>query len=574
VSVPRSFAIAKATQTISFAEPAGQIFVPGLTVPLAASATSGLPVTLTSTTAAVCTVSGANASILSAGTCTITADQAGNGGFNAAAPVSRSFTVAKATQTISFAEPAGQLFTLNRTVALGATSSSGLAVSLTSRTPAVCTIAGAAARLAGPGLCTIVASQAGGANHLAATSVSRSFAVNIAAAADVQQAALPLASRRFDQGLAAVAPYGTGAVMAYLGKRTAAGPFGVFVQRLAANGMPVGVPVELEVPGPRTGAPDIAALANGGFVVVWQGPDASGSGIFAQIFRPTFQPASGVIAVNATTTGAQAAPKVAALPANGFAVVWQNAVAANDNDIMMRRFNTAGVASAAEVRVNTSTIRNQVKPDIATLPNGQTAVSWATDAAQAGRYGIAIRLYRATGAPLRNSETLAANLLQSLVPSSALAARIGTGPGAARRSGFVLAYEAAERTAASIPANIAVRMVSPDGILSTAVTANSVTAGHQASPALATLRNGAFALAFLTPDGSGTGIGLRLFGSNAAPLGTDVVANSAAAGAQTSPTLAPLGSTTTRGATMLGAWTTPGAGSNGTDLAARRFQGQ
>ncbi len=60
---------------------------------VSALATSGLPVAFASGTTSVCSVSGASVTLLTAGTCTITASQLGNGDYNAASPISQSFTV-------------------------------------------------------------------------------------------------------------------------------------------------------------------------------------------------------------------------------------------------------------------------------------------------------------------------------------------------------------------------------------------------------------------------------------------------------------------------------------------------
>ena len=61
---------------------------------LVASASSGLAVTFGSATPSVCAAIGANSvAIFSAGTCTITADQAGNAYYGSALQVTRSFTV-------------------------------------------------------------------------------------------------------------------------------------------------------------------------------------------------------------------------------------------------------------------------------------------------------------------------------------------------------------------------------------------------------------------------------------------------------------------------------------------------
>ncbi len=88
------------TQTITFNPIANQ--VQGTPLTLTASASSGLPVSFTSLTPAVCTVSGTTATLVNPGTCTIQASQPGNAQYAAATPVSQSFTVTpKATFTIT-----------------------------------------------------------------------------------------------------------------------------------------------------------------------------------------------------------------------------------------------------------------------------------------------------------------------------------------------------------------------------------------------------------------------------------------------------------------------------------------
>lgn len=84
--------IAAAAQTITFANPGTLNFS---TTPFASNATasSGLTVSLVSNTAAVCTVSGLNITMVSAGSCSITASQPGNASFGAAPPVNQVFTI-------------------------------------------------------------------------------------------------------------------------------------------------------------------------------------------------------------------------------------------------------------------------------------------------------------------------------------------------------------------------------------------------------------------------------------------------------------------------------------------------
>jgi hypothetical protein len=78
-------------QTINF--PAIGPQTVGTPLKLRASASSGLDVSFTSATGKVCTTTGATAVFLSAGTCTITASQPGNGVYTAAPSITQSFKV-------------------------------------------------------------------------------------------------------------------------------------------------------------------------------------------------------------------------------------------------------------------------------------------------------------------------------------------------------------------------------------------------------------------------------------------------------------------------------------------------
>ena len=167
--------ITKANQTITFGALAGKTYGDA-DFGVSATASSGLTVTFSSTTASVCTVTGTTVHLVAAGTCTIKADQAGNANYNAAPAVSRSFTVAKANQTISFAALAGKTYGA-ADFTVSATASSGLTVTFTSTTTGVCTVSGTTVHIVAAGTCTIKADQAGNANYNAAPAVSRSFTV-------------------------------------------------------------------------------------------------------------------------------------------------------------------------------------------------------------------------------------------------------------------------------------------------------------------------------------------------------------------------------------------------------------
>lgn len=82
------------SQSITFNAPADKTLPGSFT--LTATATSGLAVSFASTTSATCTVSGSTLTLVSAGSCSITASQAGNGTYNAATDVVRAFTITAA----------------------------------------------------------------------------------------------------------------------------------------------------------------------------------------------------------------------------------------------------------------------------------------------------------------------------------------------------------------------------------------------------------------------------------------------------------------------------------------------
>ena len=88
-----SLIVAKRTQTISFGAIAGQFLSASPIAISGASTSSLLPLTFTSTTTAICTVSGASIVLVTAGTCTITASQGGNADFIAATSASQTFAV-------------------------------------------------------------------------------------------------------------------------------------------------------------------------------------------------------------------------------------------------------------------------------------------------------------------------------------------------------------------------------------------------------------------------------------------------------------------------------------------------
>jgi hypothetical protein len=174
--VHRSFNISLRSQTITFGAIA-DILISGTPSALSATASSGLTVVFTSATTGVCTVSGTTVTLVAPGTCTINANQAGDGTYAAATQVQQSFGVSYRSQTVSFDALTGATLGVSSAPLIRGSASSGLAVTYSSTTPGVCTVSGTTISMLNPGTCTISASQAGNGTYSAAANVSQSFSI-------------------------------------------------------------------------------------------------------------------------------------------------------------------------------------------------------------------------------------------------------------------------------------------------------------------------------------------------------------------------------------------------------------
>jgi probable HAF family extracellular repeat protein len=160
------------SQTIAFGTLSNQTY--GTTPTVSATASSGLAVSFASTTPAVCTVSGAAVTLVSVGTCTIQATQAGNTNWAVATPVNESFQVTPGSQTVTFGALSNHRYG-DAPFTVGATASSGLTVTFTAS--GNCAVTGSTVSITGAGSCSITANQAGNADYVAASPVIQTFAI-------------------------------------------------------------------------------------------------------------------------------------------------------------------------------------------------------------------------------------------------------------------------------------------------------------------------------------------------------------------------------------------------------------
>ena len=178
-TVQLSGGAAQLAQTITFTGKAPSTAPYNSSFTVVASATSGLPVTYTSSGS--CTDSGATYTITSGtGTCTVTASQAGNGAFLAATPVSEVTTAQRANQAVTFTG-APALAQFNSTFVLTATTNASGTAFITGTNPTVCSLSGSFSPvtvtiLKDAGKCTFTASWGADGNYNPATATQTSTA--------------------------------------------------------------------------------------------------------------------------------------------------------------------------------------------------------------------------------------------------------------------------------------------------------------------------------------------------------------------------------------------------------------
>src|SRR5687768_16717009 len=102
------------------------------------------------------------------------------------------------------------------------------------------------------------------------------------------------------------------------------------------------------------------------------------------------------VLVNTTTEGNQGGAKIAALAGGGWAVVWVDA----NLDLQFQLFDAAGNKSGSERIVNTETAGTQQAATIAPLASGGFVVTWMDDSGTGGDAsitGIKAQLFEADG---------------------------------------------------------------------------------------------------------------------------------------------------------------------------------
>jgi len=151
--------------------------------------------------------------------------------------------------------------------------------------------------------------------------------------------------------------------------------WGVYGQRFDASGDEVGA--EFLVNTYTTNSqwrPEASALSDGGFVIVWQSEDQDGSdiGIYAQRYDVNGVAVGDEIQVNTSIDNRQYRPSVTSLADGGFVVAWEGN-GSQGNGIYLQRFDGDGETLGSETRVGNG---GGQRPVLTTLSSGDFIVVW------------------------------------------------------------------------------------------------------------------------------------------------------------------------------------------------------
>lgn len=185
------------SQTLQFG-PAPALIL-GQSAQVSATASSGLSVSFSSLTLAVCQVQDTGrVTALSTGSCVVAANQAGNADYQPAPQLTQTLVVQTqglAAQSIRFGS--APALTLGGSATVTAQASSGLAVRYGSLTPQVCSVDATSGLVQGLalGACTITADQAGNNLYAAAAQVAQTLSVSPATSVGLPEAPTGLKAR-------------------------------------------------------------------------------------------------------------------------------------------------------------------------------------------------------------------------------------------------------------------------------------------------------------------------------------------------------------------------------------------
>jgi hypothetical protein len=275
--------------------------------------------------------------------------------------------------------------------------------------------------------------------------------------------------------------------------------FGIAAQKYSLDGQPIGN--EFLVNTHITNDQDLPAIdvdATGNFIVVWQSDmqedDTSGLGIYAQRFNSNLTKIGSEFHVNTVTKKDQFRPDVAMLANGNFVIVWESTGIAFTSDTLIsyvyaQMFDSDGNKISGEFKVDEDTpddVGSRRRAKVVALPGGGFAVSYSTYTSSTSHSDVFIKIYDENGN---------VDLGETRVNSTTEKGQI-LGELAANQAGQMVAIWESHRDF-----DVVGRRIASDGsFLGSEFTANTYTTGSIGQPSVDIDSSGYYVVSWTSPQ--------------------------------------------------------------------------
>jgi len=284
----------------------------------------------------------------------------------------------------------------------------------------------------------------------------------------------------------------------------------IFAQRFDAQGLAVGneFRVNTNSTGNKT-RPSVAIDLEGDFIIAWQSDASYGGtkGIFAQRYSWELAPIESEFKVNTTSTGDQKQPEVAVDDDGDFVVTWQNYdTEAEQYGVFAQCFSSSGESVQDEIFIDQAYFGpvgiNRILASVGMAPDGDFAVTWMSYVPGESVYGTYFKRFNVAGVAQGASVRVESNVSEVLYTP-----RIAMG----RDSSFMIVWEGFNRYLSLAYGVLGQRFSETGDKLGPEIHVQTIIGTGGNVPAIAFDSDGDFQVAWEEPDSQDLGIAMRRF---------------------------------------------------------------
>ncbi len=313
--------------------------------------------------------------------------------------------------------------------------------------------------------------------------------------------------------------------------------YDIFQQRYSAAGVKIGGEVQINAGASWETRAVVTALGDGGWLVAWstaRNGEASDGDVFQQRFDANGAKIGTELQVNARTSEYQSAPSVAGLADGGWIVTfeaWHQESGSTSYGIFQQRYDVNGAKSGAETLVNTRVFDDQRSQSVAALEDGGWVVTWASfgQDGSGGGWGIYQQRYDHDGVRVGGETGVTTTLTNQQISPEATALDDG---------GWLVIWASDQNGTGQ---DIYLQRFDEDGLkVGSEVLVNSTAANDQWGTSLTELEGGGWIITWYgRGPGDTNGIFQQIFDADGNKVGGETLVNVTTSGDQQSPLVAP-----------------------------------